>query len=74
MLLLIFLKCFHFRSIFCDRRHFLDGNVILLQNGKISAVGKANEMITREKLREIYGDNLCYSKELPYDEVSFKAI
>ena len=53
---------------------FLDGNVILLQNGKISAVGKANEMITREKLREIYGDNLCYSKELPYDEVSFKAI
>ena len=53
---------------------FLDGNVILLQNGKISDVGKANEMITREKLREIYGDNLCYSKELPYDEVSFKAI
>ena len=31
------------------------------------------EIITKESLSEIYGDNLCYSKDLSYDEVSFKS-
>ena len=52
---------------------FLDSNVILLQNGKISVIGNAKEIITKESLSEIYGDNLCYSKDLSYDEVSFKS-
>ena len=51
---------------------FLDSNVILLQNGKTSVIGNAKEIITKESLSEIYGDNLCYSKDLSYDEVSFK--
>ena len=51
---------------------FLGSNVILLQNGKTSISGSAEEIITKEMLYEIYGENLCYSKELPYDEISFK--
>ena len=51
---------------------FLDSNVILLQNGKTSISGSAEEIITKETLYEIYGENLCYSKELSYDEISFK--
>ena len=52
---------------------FLDSNVILLQNGKTSVIGNAKEIITKESLSEIYGDNLCYSKDLSYDEISFKS-
>ena len=52
---------------------FLDSNVILLQNGKTSVIGNAKEIITKESLSEIYGENLCYSKDLSYDEVSFKS-
>lgn len=52
---------------------FLDSNVILLQNGKTFVIGNAKEIITKESLSEIYGDNLCYSKDLSYDEVSFKS-
>lgn len=52
---------------------FLDSNVILLQNGKIYGGGHAKEIITKESLCEIYGNNLCFSKELSYDEVSFKS-
>lgn len=52
---------------------FLDSNVILLQNGKTSITGNAKEIITKESLSEVYGDNLCYSKDLSYDEVSFKS-
>ena len=52
---------------------FLDSNVILLQNGKTSVIGNAKEIIAKESLSEIYGDNLCYSKDLSYDEVSFKS-
>lgn len=51
---------------------FLDSNIILLQKGKTSLCGNAKEIITKERLCEIYGENLCYSKELSYDEISFK--
>ena len=50
---------------------FLDSNVILLHNGKTSVSGSAKEIIKKETLYEIYGENLCYSKELAYDEISF---
>ena len=51
---------------------FLDSNVILLQNGRTGVVGKAKEIITKDKLYPIYGDELCYSKELSYNEISFR--
>lgn len=50
---------------------YLDSNVILLQNGKTSVCGCARDIITKEVLCNIYGENLCYSLELPYSEVSF---
>ena len=50
---------------------YLDSNVILLQNGKTSVCGCARNIITKEVLCNIYGENLCYSLELPYSEVSF---
>lgn len=50
---------------------FLDSNVILLQNGKTSVCGSAQDIVTKEILCVIYGENLCYSSELAYSEVSF---
>ena len=51
---------------------YLDANVILLKDGKIYGQGKSNEIINPETLREIYGDEVCYSNELAYSEISFK--
>lgn len=52
---------------------FLESNVILLQDGKISISGPSSEIITPSTLKTVYGDSLCLSCELPYKEVSFKA-
>ena len=51
---------------------FLDSDVILINEGVIKGQGKASELITKENLKEIYGDKLCLSEELPYKEISFK--
>ena len=51
---------------------FLDSNVMLLHSGKASVSGSAKEIIKKEILREIYGEKLCCSSELPYEEMSFK--
>lgn len=51
---------------------FLNSSVCLLKNGKVSSFGKADEIITVKKLKEIYGDNICNSKDLPYNEISFR--
>lgn len=51
---------------------FLNSNVALMKDGKISYYGLASEIVTIDKLKEVYGDNICYSKELPYKEISFK--
>ena len=51
---------------------FLDSNVMVLQNGKIAMSGNAKETIKKEMLSEVYGENICYSSELSYDEISFK--
>ena len=33
--------------------------------------GESGKVISKEILKEIYGSSLCYSNELPYDEISF---
>lgn len=51
---------------------FLKSNVVLMNNGRIIKTGKCEELINTEILKEIYGDSICYSDELPYKEISFK--
>lgn len=50
---------------------FLSANVFALKDGKIVEQGNAKEIITTEKLKSIYGENIEYSKNLPYAEISF---
>lgn len=51
---------------------FLEGGVFVLKNGEIVISGDAKNIITVENLKEVYGENVCYSSELPYPEISFK--
>ena len=51
---------------------FLDANVILMSDSKILEEGSAKELINVDKLTPIYGDHVCISKELGYEEISFK--
>ena len=51
---------------------FLDSNVILMDEGTIKEEGNAKELVTVEHLKSIYGDHLCASKDLGYQEISFK--
>lgn len=51
---------------------FLDANVILINNGTICAEGLAKNLIKVEKLSSIYGEHVCISKDLAYEEISFK--
>lgn len=50
---------------------FMDSNVFLMKDGKIVDSGKAKETVIPERLRVIYGEKVCYSHDLPYDEISF---
>ena len=50
----------------------LDSNVILMNKGDVAMAGPAKELITVEKLVPIYGERVCYSNELGYQEISFK--
>lgn len=50
---------------------FLGAYVFLMKNGKIVSSGEALKVITKESLKEIYGNEICFSHELPYKEVSF---
>ena len=51
---------------------FLDSNVVLINNGNVCDEGPAKELIKVDKLKHIYGDAICVSKELDYEEISFK--
>ena len=53
---------------------FLNANVLLMNNGTIIKSGQSNEVIKKEQLKEIYGNSLCYSNELPYNEISFNEV
>ena len=51
---------------------YLDSNVLLLKNGAILAQGQAEDIINVEALKSVYGEDICYSMELVYKEISFK--
>ena len=51
---------------------YLDSNVVLIDNGVIRDEGPAKELINVNKLIPIYGDHVCVSKDLGYEEISFK--
>lgn len=51
---------------------FLDSNVVLINNGVVCNEGKAKELIKVNKLIPIYGEHVCVSKDLGYEEISFK--
>ena len=51
---------------------FLDADVLLIHEGKVCKEGSAKDLIKVDILKPIYGDALCVSKELGYEEISFK--
>ena len=51
---------------------YLDSNVVLMKEGVICDEGLAKELITVSKLKPIYGNHVCVSTELGYQEISFK--
>ena len=51
---------------------YLNSNVVLIHDGVIRDEGAAKELIKVEKLKPIYGDHVCVSNELGYEEISFK--
>lgn len=51
---------------------FLDANVILLHKGVICGEGPAKDLIRVDRLVPIYGNQVCISKDLGYEEISFK--
>ena len=51
---------------------FLDSNVILMHEGSIHEEGPAKDLIKVEKLVPVYGEHVCVSKDLGYEEISFK--
>lgn len=51
---------------------YLKSSVFLLKNGKIISSGQAEDIINAEVLKTVYGEDVCYSAELDYKEVSFK--
>ena len=53
---------------------YLDSNVCVLKNGLIADTGRAKDVVTVENLAKVYSNNICYSDELPYREISFKDV
>jgi len=51
---------------------YLNSKVIMLSKGKILKEGNAKETINKQNLCEVYGDNLIYSDELEYKEITFR--
>lgn len=51
---------------------FLDANVVLINDGVVCDEGPAKDLIKVDKLVPIYGDHVCVSKDLGYEEISFK--
>ena len=49
----------------------LGGEVHVIKDGRIAFHGAACETVTVEKMRTVYGDDVCLSKDLPYNEISF---
>ena len=50
---------------------YMDGKVFLIKDGMVIKEGNAKGTITVETLKTVYGENISYSKDLPYNEVTF---
>lgn len=50
---------------------YLNADVYLLHQGRIVNADRADKIVTPEKLKLVYGDRICNSRDLPYQEVSF---
>ena len=53
---------------------YLDSNVYVLKEGRIEVFGRVKDIITVDNLVKVYGNNICYSDDLPYREISFKDV
>lgn len=51
---------------------FLNSNVFLIHEGKVCKEGSAKDLIKVDILKPVYGDAVCISKDLGYEEISFK--
>ncbi len=51
---------------------FLDSEVFVMKDGKFLFAGEAKDVIKTERLRDVYGKNICLSVDLDYKEISFK--
>lgn len=51
---------------------FLESDVALMDKGKIINVGPSKDLIKIDVLKNIYGEDICYSSDLDYKEISFK--
>ena len=51
---------------------YLGGQVYTIKDGTIMDSGPASEVVTVGRLRELYGDRICYSKDFEYNEISFR--
>lgn len=49
---------------------FLNSNAILIDKGKLLICDDSKIVVKKETLKSIYGENLKYTKELDYDEIS----
>ena len=50
---------------------YLNGQVFIMKDGRIIDKGNATDVVRVERLKILYGERLCYSKDLEYDELSF---
>ena len=51
---------------------YLDCNVFLLKDGQVLDSGSAKDIVTIDKLKPVYGDEICFSNEHDYMKISFK--
>ena len=51
---------------------FLGSKVIVMHKGEVIMHGDNREIVNVDSLKEIYGDAVSLSKDLTYDEISFK--
>lgn len=51
---------------------FLGSKVMLMDNGRIICYGDAHDVVTIGTLESVYGDDICLSRDLPYDEITFR--
>ncbi len=51
---------------------FLNSKVLFLNKGGLAGFGESKDIITLDNLQPIYGEGVCLSKDLDYQEISFR--